>query len=88
MHVSSFGRVTDFFFADLMRGDDDLQIGAKSDSHSAHSSFFHGAMRDLMIFDQVLSPDQVTALAAAGPGGDLSRMPGWAASWPATTWTK
>jgi hypothetical protein len=73
MHVSSFGRVTDFFFADLMRGGDDLQIGAKSDSHSAHSSFFHGVMRDLMIFDQVLSQEEVTALAAAGPGGDLSR---------------
>ena len=30
-------------------------------------------MRDLMIFDQVLSQEEVTALAAAGPGGDLSR---------------
>ena len=45
MHVYDFGGDTDFFYADVMRGGDDLQIGAKSDRHSAHISFFHGAMR-------------------------------------------
>ena len=73
MHIFDFGSVTDFFYADLMHRGDDLQIGAKSDSHAAHSGFFHGAMRELMVFDRVLSQDQVAALHAAGPGGDLSQ---------------
>ncbi len=54
-----------------------MQIGAKSDSHMAHRQFFHGAMRDLMIFDQAFSLEQVMALEASGGhhvptvGGDL-----------------
>ena len=66
MHVFRFGRVTDFFYSDLMQGGDDLQIGAKSDSHAAHNSFFHGAMRDLMFFDQAFSQEQVAAAYAGG----------------------
>ena len=83
MHVYSFGGDTDFFYADVMRGGDDLQIGAKSDSHAAHSGFFHGAMRNLIIFDQALSPDWVAALDAARRGGvDVARNP-WVASFVA-----
>ena len=79
MHVTSFGRIEDFFFSDVMRGSDDLQVGAKSDSHAAHRNLFHGAMRDLMIFDGPFSQAQVTALREAGGhhvpmvNGDLSR---------------
>ncbi len=74
MHVRRFGGATDFFFSDLMQGGDDLQIGAKSDSHMAqHGPSFQGAMRDLMIFNQVLSQRQVAAFVAAGRGGDLAR---------------
>ena len=101
MYVREWSQPTaDFFFADVLRSLDDLQLGAKADSHNASGGFFHGAMRDLMIFDEPFSLEQAAALHAAGaPGAPVaaatsrSRAPcthgrGCGASSPATTLTK
>ena len=73
MHFWQAGNAVDFFFADLMQSGDDLQLGATSDEHHVQCGFFQGQMRDLLIFDEPFSQEQVPALHAAGPGGDLSQ---------------
>ena len=57
----------------MLRSSDDLQLGAKADSHNASGGFFRGAMHDLMIFDEPFSLERAAAIHAAGPGGDLSQ---------------
>ena len=65
----SHGSETDFFFADVMDKDDNIQLGAKSDNGFLHRDFFNGQIDELAIFDRALEDYEIQAVYDAGTHG-------------------